>query len=143
MNDDAYYQFTPARYLLQYSINTEAKSEPLGPPSAKKRLSCLLDCLEHQVNGLGLAFLFASSTVTGFTALAAGYSRFITGPLMCRTLCVGGTSSLSGNLSLLFWVHRRKPSKPSGHTDTSLHPWTNNCRANHLLVFTPAYTPLN
>lgn len=36
---------------------------------------------------------------------------------------MSGTPTLSGDFFLLFGVHGGKPSKPSGHKDTSLHPW--------------------
>ena len=44
----------------------------------------------------------AAAATARLTALAAGATRFFGGPLMRRSLGVGGTATLAGNLALLF-----------------------------------------
>lgn len=86
--------------------------------------SALTHRQRHKMHMLGRALLLSSSAVTCFAAFSAGDPCLIASPLMSSAFHMSGTPTFSSYLFLLLGVHGGKPSEPSGHTDTSLYPWT-------------------
>lgn len=95
--------------------------------AVSKRLEHIDACRYGQcrkIHLLGRRFLLSPAAVTCFAALTAGDSCLIASPLMSSAFHMSSTPTFSRYLFLLLGVHGGKPSEPSGHTDTSLHPWT-------------------
>ncbi len=133
----AYSQFTRAWRRTQRLVQARRRRTVRSSAVTLTKSEC------SDITSLGHRFLLPSATVTCFAALPAGYACFIASPLMSSALHMSGTPTLAGDLFLLFGVHGGKPSKPSGHKDTSLHPWATLTELFTELVLTPATNPLN
>src|SRR5687768_9528043 len=74
-----------------------------------------------QIRRHGVAALFRAQfcapAMARHAALAAGFTRFLAGPLVGRALLMGCLATLAGNLALFHAVHRSESTILFSHTD--------------------------